>query len=145
MWRDGATEQWQTGWRGLAGPLDLCLGDPLATPPAGDPGGFRLLHERGGHWRWSVHFSGANPCGITGHLELDATADRVDANALAVDGAPWARGGRERARARARALARAEAEAAWTNATGPERVRILNALKHDPAAAGLVEALESRP
>lgn len=86
---------WQTTWRGLSGTLALCLGDPLATPPAGDPAGFRLLHAREGQWAWSVHLSGANPCGLDGQIELAAHGHRVRTHDLRAATLPWADGGRE--------------------------------------------------
>ena len=142
MWQPGRRDPWRTTWRSLAGTLGMCLGDPLATPPAGDPGGYRLLHARGDTWGWSVHVSGANACGLEGQLELDAHVDRVRVHDLLVGGQPWASGGRERAAPIARALARDAAEARWPDADEQERARILAALHKDPDAAALVERLQ---
>jgi hypothetical protein len=145
MWRSGRRDTWRTTWRGLSGSLALCIGAPLAIPPATDPAGFRLLHERDGAFRWTVHLSGANPCGLSGQLELDALADRVRPHDLRVDGLAWAEGGRELAQERARSLARAEAEARWAAADADERARILAALRQDPGSAELVRRLEATP
>ena len=143
MWRAGTREEWRTRWRGLAGPLDLCIGDPLALPPADDPGGFRLLHDQQDSWRWSVHLSGANACELEGHLEIDALADRIQTHHLRVDGMAWTDGGRELARERGRELARAIAESRWAEASAEERARIIAALKQDPDSAALVARLLS--
>lgn len=145
LWLDGHRGAWRTRWRSLSGTLALCLGDPLATPPAGDPGGHRLLHQRAGEWRWSVHLSGANVCGLSGHLELDALGDRVRAHALQVGHLSWAEGGREAAAPTARGLARAAAEARWPTADAAERAEILAALSKDPEASALVLALQAQP
>ncbi len=141
----GRLDRWPTAWRGLAGTLGVCLGDPLAIPPAGDGGGFRGLHRRGEAWRWSVHLSGDNRCGLSGHLELDATADRLGANGLRVDGLAWEHGGRERARDRARMWLREDARRRWPTADEAERAALLAALSKDPDAAALVAELEATP
>lgn len=86
-------------WRTLGGVLSACLGDPLRLPPAWDPGGARGYDGTD----WVLLFTGDNPCGLTGTLRLGAHRDGLDTDGLAVDGRPWARGGREAAEARAKA------------------------------------------
>ena len=95
---DGAFT-WPARWRRLNGDLAACAGDPLALPPAGDPGALRILvEEAAGPW-WEVSWSGANRCGLTGQLRLRADAETVDATGVIVEGLPWSKGGRERAAA----------------------------------------------
>lgn len=142
LWRDGRRDAWRTAWKTLSGTLALCLGPPLATPPAGDPSGYRLLHERGQDWRWSLHLTGANPCGLSGQVELDALADRVLTHDLLVQGTPWSSGGRELAAPTARALARELAADRWPSADEAERQEILAALHKDPDAVELLEQLQ---
>ena len=90
---------WPARWRRLNGDLAACAGDPLALPPAGDPGALRILvEEPSGPW-WEVSWSGANRCGLTGALRLRADAETVDATAVRVEGLRWGAGGRERAAA----------------------------------------------
>lgn len=141
----GRLDRWPTRWRGLAGTLGVCLGDPLAVPPAGDPGGFRTLHQRDEAWRWAVNLSGDNRCGLAGPVELDATADRVGAVGLTVDGVAWSDGGREVARDRARVWLREHARQRWPLADEAERAQLLAALAKDPDAATLVAELEATP
>ncbi|MEC7948062.1 MAG: hypothetical protein VX265_10885 [Myxococcota bacterium] len=129
----------------MSGTLALCLGDPLATPPAGDPAGFRLLHARSDSWAWSVHLSGANPCGLDGQIELDAHGHRVRTHGLRAATLPWAEGGREAVVPVARRMARDAAEDRWPEADEAERARIIAALAKDPEAAPLVRRLEAGP
>jgi hypothetical protein len=69
-----------------------CLGDPLALPPADDPGGARGYD---GEW-WTLHLSGTNPCHLGGELRLHAWRDKAEWDGLTVDGVPWNAGGRDR-------------------------------------------------
>ena len=95
---DGAFS-WPARWRRLNGDLAACAGDPLALPPAGDPGALRvLIEEPSGPW-WEVSWSGENRCGLAGSLRLRADAETVDATAVTVEGLRWGAGGRERAAA----------------------------------------------
>ncbi len=116
LWRteDGVSEQvlvhgdaltwgeqpWSASWRRLGTELSWCLqGGPLASPPAGDPGGFRLLAATGPPGsdrdaRWLLHFSGTNTCALSGELILYARRDQVDSRSLSSGGLPWSAGGR---------------------------------------------------
>lgn len=87
---DGLTGR--TDWLRIGPTLMGCLGDPLALPPADDPGGTRSFD---GEW-WTLHMSGANACRVSGELRLHAWKDQADWHALAVDGVPWDAGGRQR-------------------------------------------------
>ena len=94
---DGDLHRARGAWTRLGTVLSACLlGDPLAIPPAGDPGGQRSMEGD----RWALVFSGQNACGLDGRLTLDILADEGDWTALTVDGKPWMRRGREAARER---------------------------------------------
>ena len=102
-WADAPDEKWTARWRRLNGVLALCVGDPLGSSPAGDPGLVRTLRAvappaADNAARWQLHFSGDNPCRLSGTLELSGRADRAWTRALTCDGLPWARGGAQRAR-----------------------------------------------
>ena len=91
---------WPASWRRLGTELSWCLeGGPLASPPAGDPGGFRLLAATGSpesdrDTRWLLHFEGTNTCALSGELILYARRDQVDSRDLSSGGMPWSDGGR---------------------------------------------------
>ncbi|MFT5684410.1 MAG: hypothetical protein ACI8RZ_005351 [Myxococcota bacterium] len=97
------TQKWSAQWKRLGTELSLCLeGGPLASPPAGDPGGFRLLSALAPPGedqaaRWLLHFSGANTCALSGELILSAQRDQVDSRALYSGGLQWESGGRANA------------------------------------------------
>ena len=97
-------DTWPATWQRLGGALSMCLGDPLASPPAGDPAGFRILLARAppaedDAAQWILRLSGQNRCRLSGALILQARRDRVDARELLCDGVPWTAGGRDRAQA----------------------------------------------
>jgi hypothetical protein len=141
--RPDRLDRWPVQWRGLAGTLTVCMGDPLATPPAKDPQGFRALHQRGTEWRWSIDLSGANPCGIAGRIELDATRDRLRAVELTVDHQPWDSGGRALANERARSIVRADIQRRWPTADAATREKWRRQLRLDPDGGPLLEQLSS--
>jgi hypothetical protein len=97
---EGSQQRWPATWRRLGTELSWCLeGGALATPPAGDPGGFRLLSAtdppaEDPQARWVLHLGGANTCDLSGELLLSAQRDRVDSRGLTSGGQPWSEGGR---------------------------------------------------
>ncbi len=111
--------------------LELCLGDPLALPPAGDPAGFRLMA-----WdpepTWVLDLSGANRCNATGQVSFRVDADSVNVEALLIDGLPWGEGGRERGRELALQAFRADVLTSWSAASETDRSNALLLLQHDP-------------
>ena len=139
---------WRTRWPGLGASLGVCVPDPLALPPAGDPSGTRLLEQDGSpggsgtiRRRWVVVLSGDNPCRLSGELRLAVTGNKVDAKGLSVSGLPWTRGGRELARDNARGELRRYAEQSWDTLDPTEQEALLRALREDPLAGDLVERL----
>ncbi|MDG1479632.1 MAG: hypothetical protein P8R54_08570 [Myxococcota bacterium] len=96
-------QSWPASWKRLGTELSWCLeGGPLSSPPAGDPGGFRLLAatdppslDRDA--RWLLHFGGTNTCALSGELILYAHRDQVDSRGLSSGGLPWSKGGRANA------------------------------------------------
>lgn len=116
-------EKIRTSWKSM-GLLRVCVGDPLRTPPAEDPGGIRVL-EAG---QWLLLFSGKNLCGLEGRLLLPLQVDRADAGALLVEGQPWMKGGRGRARERIWSWLETILPADWARLSLSERSEILEAL-----------------
>ena len=103
VWWSEIHDRWPTKWNRLSGVLEHCLGDPLDSPPGGDPGGWRQLVTEGTGTsvtkaQWLIHLSGENRCQIYGTLELDATGPTINARALRCGESPWLQGGRECAR-----------------------------------------------
>jgi len=96
-WND---QSWPAAWKRLGTELSWCLeGGPLDSPPAGDPGGFRLLAAVGPPGsdrdaRWMLHFGGTNTCALSGELIVYAHRDQVDSRGLSSGGLPWHEGGR---------------------------------------------------
>ncbi len=123
---DGA--RGRTRWSQLEGVLSFCLGDPLAIPPAADPGGTRTLEGT----TWGIHLSGANRCGLRGALQLDATRDHADWDDLRVADTPWRSGGRERAQETLRAAVREIVGQDWAQLDPATREDALRALAQDP-------------
>ena len=128
--RGDATRKVRTHWPAWQ-TLSMCLGHPLALPPAGDPAGFRLLVWED-EVRWRVELSGTNTCQASGHVELDVSADVVDVDGLLVDGSPWREGGRERALELALQAFRATLLERWAELSDRERSEALLLLQHDP-------------
>ncbi|MDP2312661.1 MAG: hypothetical protein Q8P41_07130 [Pseudomonadota bacterium] len=118
----------RTTWTPINGALAACLGDPLAVPPAADPGGQRTLERR----TWVVALSGQNRCAIAGTLRLDATRDRADWSDLSAGGRPWSAGGREIAAATVRAEVRALVRSRWNELDEATRADALRSLAEDP-------------
>ncbi len=118
----------RTTWSPIAGILASCLGDPLAVPPAGDPGGVRALD--GGIWVLAL--SGQNPCALAGTLRLDATRDRAVWSGLTAGGQPWSVGGRELAQALLRAELRTLVQTRWPELDDLARDDARRALAEDP-------------
>ncbi len=83
-------------WNALDGVLAACLGPPLNLPPAADPEGTRTTDGE----TWTLHFSGANRCGLGGTMRLWMRADRSNVAGVTVDGRAWAAGGAELAASR---------------------------------------------
>ena len=135
---------WPAAWKRLRGTLAACLPDPLAVPPAGDPGAWRLLRRDGEAWTWLVVLSGDNPCALAGRLELDAAGPAVRLDALTAEGRPWRAGGREAAAARLRARRRAWIEAHWPQLDARARAEARVELARDPEGAALLERLADR-
>ena len=123
---DGALGR--TRWSQLEGPFAGCLGDPLAVPPAGDPGATRALDGN----TWVLTFSGQNRCGIGGSLRLSALRNAADWSTVTVGGAPWAKGGREAALSYARAELRALVADKWSQLDREQREDALRSLATDP-------------
>ncbi len=96
-------------WDRLSPQLRLCVGDPFALPPAGDPGGTRTFDGKA----WTLHLTGQNACHLGGSLVLDAVRDSAEWRALTVDGLSW-EAGRDALKAYALVLAteRIKADAA---------------------------------
>ena len=131
--RAGATvrldgDRVQGRWPNIGTLLDGCLGDPLALPPAADPGGARTLTDD----TWILTFSGQNLCVLGGSLKLALRGGRVDTSALTVEGLAWSRGGRERAANGHRARLRAVVRDDWETLSATERDDALRALARDP-------------
>ncbi len=119
-------------WRKLGPTMSTCLGDPLQLPPAGDPGGFRLLRVDADGPAWLLRFSGRNACALSGTLRLSLGSDGVDSSELQVDGAPWSDQGASRALAKLQAWTRAGALDEWPALADEQRVLLLQALSRDP-------------
>lgn len=127
----------RTTWTPIGGILASCLGDPLALPPADDPGARRTLEKR----TWVITLSGENRCALAGSLRLDATRDRAEWSDISSQGLPWGSGGREAAQALLGAELRALVESRWSELTTIERTEALQALAQDPHpdARGLID------
>lgn len=112
-------------------PLMLCLGRPLADPPAEDEGAYRKLawDERP---RWVLQYSGMNRCSATGVIILEADGPGVDVSGLVIDGLPWPRGGLERARELGMGYVQSQAVEWWLSGSDPEREVLLRTLRDDP-------------
>lgn len=136
---DGRPVRARTAWPTLGPTLEVCLGDPFAIPPAGDPGGDRTYTDEG----WSIRLTGDNPCGLGGALVLHATGDRTRWDTLTVAGVPWATGGRELARPLAQARVRAVVARDLPTYDRGARVAAIIALEGDdsPEAEALRVAL----
>ncbi len=89
----------QNVWHAVDGTLAACLGASngmlLTLPPGGDPGATRTTDGK----VWSLSFSGAGRCKLTGTLKIRVRTDRADPTGLAVEGLPWRKGGSARAEA----------------------------------------------
>jgi hypothetical protein len=89
----------QNVWHALDGTLATCLGGLdgmlLTLPPGGDPGATRGTDGK----VWTLQFSGAGRCALTGALKLWMRTDRADPTGLMVEGLPWRKGGSARAEA----------------------------------------------
>ncbi|MDP2308224.1 MAG: hypothetical protein Q8P18_19550 [Pseudomonadota bacterium] len=118
----------RTTWTPIGGILASCLGDPLAAPPADDPGGRRTLEKR----TWVITLSGQNRCALTGTLRLDATRDHAEWSGISSEGLPWSSGGREAAQTLLRAELRALVESKWGELDTVQREEALQALAADP-------------
>lgn len=105
VWWTAAPEDKLTArWNRLNGSLAVCIGDPWSSTPGGDLAAVRTLvatdpPHTDPDARWEIHFSGANPCRLSGTLTLSARGDRVGTRALWCDGHRWSDGGPQRTRA----------------------------------------------
>ena len=120
-------------------PLRLCLGGPLADPPADDPGAYRKLIW-GERPRWVLQYAGTNLCSATGLVILEADGPGVDVSGLMIDGLPWPRGGLERARELGMGYVQSQAVDWWLSGSDREREVLLRTLRDDPDP-GSAEAL----
>jgi hypothetical protein len=118
----------RTSWSQVDGPLAWCLGDPLAIPPAGDPGGLRTLDVD----TWVVHVSGDNRCALTGDLRLAATVDHAAWDDIRAAGHPWDAGGRDAARTTMFAAVRDAVAHHWRTLDAAARADALGMLAEDP-------------
>jgi hypothetical protein len=147
VWLDDQTV-WPARWRQISGALSHCLGDPLAIPPAADPGGGRDLLEdpatNDARWSWQVRLSGNNRCNLSGTILLSATGPKVDVRDLRVGKQAWHAGGRHEAEAFLRAELRELARTGWDTLNEAERVDLLRALRTDPEASAWVDAHDRR-
>lgn len=103
-WADAPTDKLTARWRRLNGSLAVCVGDPWSSAPAGDLAAVRALvatdpPHADPSARWEVHFSGNNPCRLSGTLTLSVRGDRVGTRDLWCDDHRWADGGPQRTRA----------------------------------------------
>jgi hypothetical protein len=116
------------------GPLRLCLGAPLADPPAEDPGAFRkLIWEESPYW--VLEYSGLNLCNATGVARLQADGQQVDVSDLWIDGLRWHDGGLERAYELGMGHIQASAVEWWLTGTDVSREVLLRTLRDDPDPA----------
>ncbi|MES2644746.1 MAG: hypothetical protein V4850_34985 [Myxococcota bacterium] len=118
----------RTTWTPIGGILASCLGDPLALPPADDPGARRTLEKR----TWVITLSGENRCALAGTLRLETTRDRADWDGISAEGLPWSKGGREAAQVLLRAELRALVETRWSELDTFAREEARQALMADP-------------
>ena len=134
----------EASWRWLSSPLSDCLGDPLASPPAGDLAGYRLLvsDERDPHWL--LQLSGDNTCHLSGSILLPITGKQAGSQSLSVDGAPWREGGSQLARSHLRAHLRSRALEEWPAAEADQRILLLLLLSRDtdPEAGRILSELK---
>ena len=115
-------------WSQLANPLPGCLGDPLAVPPAQDPGATRTFDGE----RWILTFTGQNLCHLGGTLVLHATSDEADWSALTASDRPWTDGGLAAAWADLRADLRSTLVTRWATMDEHTRAAARQALIQDP-------------
>lgn len=133
-------------WTRLGPTLERCLGDPLATPPAGDPQALRLLVQDGGVLRMTLTLQGDNPCRLSGQVHLPIQGELADTGALMVDGQPWSDGGPARAKVHIRAWRRLLVQERWNELLPADRIELLEALSQDPdpEAAALLQSIIDR-
>lgn len=116
----------------LGVPLGPCVGPPLATPPAGDPGGFRKLAFDGATWMWALELTGDNRCGLQGTLLLPIDGARPDPTGLACGPLPWRAGGVQACRQTLAAELRARAVVEWPELSDHDRAGVVLSLERDP-------------
>lgn len=127
-------------WTKLGELLNACIGDPLALPPAGDPGAFRkLVWSEEPYWR--VDLSGMNRCSLEGWIELELRRNSVPRADLRVDGLPLREGGAEKAREILDAALRAEATRLWPTLDLEAQLLVLKRLSEMPEGKTPLEAL----
>ncbi|MFZ5476508.1 MAG: hypothetical protein ACOZNI_06990 [Myxococcota bacterium] len=138
---DGEIARATLRWPRLGQILEGCLDDdPLALPPAGDPGGTRAWVDDA----WILTLTGENPCGLGGQLSLEVTSERAEWRRLLVDGVPWEQGGRAIADGRQLERAVAGVRARWETMDAREREQAIVSLARDPRTVAVAQELSKR-
>lgn len=121
-----ATRESWSNW----GLLSDCVGHPL-HPYLADPESI-LVWIDSAPAQWIVHYSGLNPCSLSGPVILDTHRDRVDVSQLRASGSLWSAEGRSRTLTLLRIQDRSEAITRYAAGDAASRILLLKKLAEDP-------------